>query len=131
MIVGVQHDHYVGAVTQRFHVAGLLVATISDIMRVANNFYVHMAGDFAGVIFAAVVDQNNFADQSAWDFVKCLQQRLVRVVRRHGDDSLGGARFVSQTNSARRCLCVYNAHRKVLTEYPEHGKRSSGYSQTD
>jgi hypothetical protein len=90
LVVGVEHDHVVGAAGERLAVAGLLVAAIAQVPRVDDDVDPQAAGDGDGVVAAAVVDHHHLVEPPARQLADYPLEGGGGVVRRHHDDSLAG-----------------------------------------
>ena len=74
MVVGVQHDDNVRAAPQRFAIASLLVAAVTQILFVHKHRQAQFRGDSSGLAMAAVINQNNLIDEIFGDFTIGLFQ---------------------------------------------------------
>ncbi len=94
LVVGVEHDHDVGAGVQRRVVARLLVAAIATVLLVDDDVEPELAGHVHGLVAGHVVNEDDALDE---------------VVRNVGVRALEGARGVvgrHDDDDARRCRSV-------------------------
>ena len=89
MIVGVHHDHDIGAGAQSFAVAGLLVGAIAVVAVVDEQLQAQITGDARGLIGAAVIHHDHQIDDVLRQVGIGHVQRLGGVVGRHDHDDLG------------------------------------------
>ena len=83
LVVGVDHDHHVGAAAQRFEVARLLVAAVAAVLDVDDHLEAEPLGDVDRLVVADVVDQDHFVDHVHGQPAVSRFQRPRGVVRGH------------------------------------------------
>ena len=86
LIVRMHHDHDVGVHSQGLAIAGLLIATITEIGFVLKSGESQPARQLHRLVRAVVIHQQNFVNDALRDVVISLLQRLGCVVSRHDDD---------------------------------------------
>src|SRR5207302_5883050 len=96
LVVGVDHDHDVGAVVEAVAVAGLLVAAVAGVLVVDDDGQAHGAGDGDGVVGAAIVDEEDVVHTAGGEVGECRGERGLGVVCGKNRDDLvrtAGKRF--------------------------------------
>ena len=88
LAVGVQHHNDRGPVAQRLHVAGLLVAAVAHVVRVADRFQLELPRALDGVVAAVVVHHDDLVAVARGDRAEGLLERARRVVGGHHDHDL-------------------------------------------
>ena len=81
-----EHDHDVRSVAQRFHVAGLLVAAVAHVVRMADGLEVQALGELRRLVAREVVDDDDLVEVAFRDPAERVLERLGRVVGGHDDD---------------------------------------------
>ena len=91
LAVGVQHDDDLRVALERLEIAGLLVAAVTDVVRMPDDAHSEPARDLERLIGGAVVDEDDLVHDVAWDRAHGELERLRRVQRGHHHDRLGAA----------------------------------------
>ena len=63
LAVGVEHHDHVGATLRRLEVAGLLVASVADLMGMPDHVDLELAGQVDGLVGRGVIDQDHLVDR--------------------------------------------------------------------
>ena len=117
LVIGVDHDHDVGAAVQGFPVARLLVAAVAAVRRVNDDRQAHLAGHLDRAVRAAVVDEDDLVHAAGRHVGQGRRQGALGVVGRHdGDDAmlplrrpigLGVGDPLGTEELARRSMCGF------------------------
>ena len=86
-MIGVQHDHDVGTLLERFEIAGLLIASVPAVLNVNDHGQPERARHLDRLVLAHVVDENNLGDLVPGNVGVGLFERLGRVVSGQDDDN--------------------------------------------
>ena len=124
LVVGVDHDHHVGAAAQRLEVARLLVAAVAAVLDVHDDFQAQPLGDIDRVVVADVVDQDDFVDHVHGQAAIGLLERARRVVRGHDHHDPGavlhgrrhGAMIVGRRRPASACSPALESHAPIVSD---------------
>ncbi len=83
------HDHDVGAATQRLEIARLLVAAVAAVLDVHDNLEPEALGNVDRIVVADIVDQDDFVDDIHRQTAIGRFEGARGVVRGHDDDDPG------------------------------------------
>ena len=86
LVVGVEHDDHIRALSQRFDVAGLLVAAIAFVLEMHYHFETKLASDLGRVVLAGVINEDHPVNDLDWDVAVRLFDSLGGVISGHDHD---------------------------------------------
>ena len=103
LVVGVEHDHDVGARLQRRVVAGLLVAAVAAVLAVDDDLESEPLGDLHGLVARHVVDEDHPVDDVVGHVRVGPLQGEGRVVGGHDDHEAAARGRAGRRRPAGRC----------------------------